>query len=391
MKNFLANIKRSSLIAGVLFISKAAGLLYAQLVLSGNENKIDLTSGAPRVVPNAEPDSISILDFSTFPPTVQHIANVPNTVIGPPSNIAITPDRSLALIANSLTLDPNNATNWLPASEIHLLDLQSKPPRIVGHVKAGKQPSGLSISRDGKFALVANRAEGTVTLLRIHEKRVRAVETVKVCTPEENLSDVAINPDGTLALASAQKGGYLALLRIEKGHVEFTGRKISAYGQPYRCVITPDGQLALTAGQGFGNALDRDAITVIDLRANPIQTIQYIAIGAAPESLEISPDGRLLAAVVMNGSNLAPDNPHHSDHGVLEILVRRGNTFEKIDARAVGPIPEGVAFTSDGRYLIVQCHPMRELWVFQVERESVRDTGQRIRVPGMPSSLRAAP
>ena len=37
--------------------------LSAQLVLSGNENKIELTSGAPRVIPGGTgPDSISILD-----------------------------------------------------------------------------------------------------------------------------------------------------------------------------------------------------------------------------------------------------------------------------------------------------------------------------------------
>jgi len=70
-------------------------------------------------------------------------------------------------------------------------------------------------------------------------------------------------------------------------------------------VITPDGELALTAGQGYGNGIDRDAITVIDLKSKPMRTIDYIPIGTVPESIEISPDGKLLAAVVMNGSNLA--------------------------------------------------------------------------------------
>ena len=193
------------------------------------------------------------------------------------------------------------------------------------------------------------------------------------------------------ALASVQKGGYLAVLHINGDQVEFTGRKISAYGQPYRCVITPDGELAVTAGQGFGNGLDHDAITVVDLRAKPVQTIQYIAIGAVPESLEVSPNGQWLAVVVMNGSNLAADNPHHSAHGALEILRRRGKGFEKVTALPVGPIPEGVAFTADGKYLVVQCHPARELWIFQMRGEKARDTGTRIKLPGNPSSLRAGP
>ena len=374
----------------ILLCLTLAGSLRAQLILSGNENKVDLTTGGIRVIPPSGPDSISILNFSSFPPSVQHLQNIPNTVVGPPSNIAITPDGSLALIADSIKIDPSNQTNWLPNSAIHVLDLKATPPRVVAQVQAGKQPSGISITRDGKFALVANRAEGSVSLLRINGREVTSVESVKISLPEEAVSDVAISPDGRLALASVQKGGYLAVLHLENGHLQFTGRKISTYGQPYRCVITPDGDLALTAGQGFGNRMDHDAVTVIDLRANPIQTIQHVTIGAVPESIEISPNGRLLAAVVMNGSNLAATDPNHSGNGALEILVRRGKTFEKKRSLPVGPIPEGVAFTSNGRYLVVQCHPSRELWVFRVSGDSVKDTGLRIKVPGMPSSLRGS-
>ena len=375
--------------AGLLCVAMAAPTR-AQLVLSGNENKIDLISGAIRVIPATAPDSISILDFSTFPPKIQQVDNVPNTVIGPPSNIAISPDGSLALIADSIKIDPAGAAKWVPNSAIRVLDLEAKPPRIIAQVEAGKQPSGMSITHDGKFALVANRAEGTVTLLRIAGKLASPVETVKVCLPEESASDVAISPDDKLALVSAQKGGFLAVLRLEKGHVEATGRKISTYGQPYRCVITPDGDLGLTAGQGFGNGLDQDAITMVDLRAKPVRAIQHITIGAFPESIEISPDGSLLAATVMNGSNLAPTNSSHTTQGAVEILARRGKKFEKIKSIPVGAIPQGVAFTANGRYLVVQCHPARELWIFRIKGEQVTDTGQRIKMPGMPSSLRAS-
>src|SRR5207244_5767629 len=90
----------------------------------------------------------------------------------------------------------------------------------------------------------------------------------------------------------AERGGYRAVVEIERGRVTATGRKLSAYGQPYRVVITPDGELALTAGQGYGNGIDRDAITVIDLKSKPMRAIDFIPIGAAPESIEISPDGR---------------------------------------------------------------------------------------------------
>jgi DNA-binding beta-propeller fold protein YncE len=377
--------------APVTFIFLAlAARAFAQIIISGNENKIDLISGTPKVITPLGPDSISILNFSKFPPSVQHLSDVPNSVIGPPSNIAITPDRRIALISNSLKADPQDATNWVPESFVHVLDLTSNPPKVVGRAKTGRQPSGLSITPNGRLALVANRAEGTVSVLSIHDKEVTATGTVKVCEPLESVSDVAISPDGRLALASAQKGGYLSVLKIDGDTVVFTGRKVSAYGQPYRVVITPDGGLALTAGQGYGNGLDRDAISVIDLTARPMRTLEYIPVGAVPESIETSPDGKLLAAVVMNGSNLGPSDPNRSNHGALVLLARRDKSFRVVEEHAIGRIPEGVAFTADGKYLVVQCHPDRELWIFSINRGRAKDTGQRIRLPGMPSSLRAA-
>jgi DNA-binding beta-propeller fold protein YncE len=312
-------------------------------------------------------------------------------VIGPPSNIAITPDRRIALISNSLKVDPQDATNWVPESFVHVLDLTADPPKVVGQARTGRQPSGLSITPNGRLALVANRADGTISVLSIRDKEVTSTWTVKACEPGESVSDVAISPDGRFALASAQKGGYLSVLKIDGDTVTPTGQKLSAYGQPYRVVITPDGALALTAGQGYGNGIDRDAISVIDLTARPMRTLEYIPVGAVPESIEISPDGKLLAAVVMNGSNLGPSNPNRSTHGALVLLARRDKRFHVVEERPIGRIPEGVAFTSNGKYLVVQCHPDRELWIFSVNRGRLKDTGQRIKVPGMPSSLRAAP
>jgi hypothetical protein len=83
-------------------------------------------------------------------------------------------------------------------------------------------------------------------------------------------------------------------------------------------------------------------------------------------------------------------NPIVRYTGSLALLERKGQTFTLVEKHDIGRIPEGVAFTSDGRHLIVQCHPDRELWIFSVKRGRLKDTGQRIKVPGMPSSLRAA-
>lgn len=370
-------------------IRPAAG----QIVISGNENKIDLTTGAQKVIPNAAPDSLSILDFLQFPPKVTNISGVSNTVVGPPSNIAISPDGKMALVSDSLKLDASAAAGFSPQTIVHILDLSGKEPKLAGTVQTEQQPSGLSFTPNGKFVLVANRASGTVSVLAVDGLNVKQIQTVEMCKPTEMVSDIAISPDGSYALASVQAGGWLAELNIDPaGKVTATGRKFGTYGKPYRVVITPDSQLALTAGSGFGNGLDIDAMTVIDLKApGGARTTDIIPVGNVPESMEISPDGKLAAVVVMEGSNTDASNPIHSNAGAVVILQRKDRTYIKTQRLPIGRIPEGVAFTGDGKYLLVQCHPDRKIWVFSVNSSGVvEDTKLRIDVPGMPSSIRAA-
>lgn len=375
------------IVSSVLVLSSPCS---AQLVISGNENKIDLSGGAQQTVPGAKPDSLTFLDFATFPPKVQHVIGVSNTVIGPPSNIAITPDRRVALVADSLKIDPADPSKTVPANRVHIVDLTVSPPKVVGSCTAGEQPSGMSITSDGKFAIVANRADGTVSVLSINGQNVRQVQQVKVCEKDEQASDVAITPDDRRGLVSINMAGYLRLLEIADGHVTVTERKFATFGKPYRCVVTPDGELAVTAGSGGKEPPDADGLSIIDLKAEPARTSDYIAIGSGPESFEVSPDGKQLAVVLMNGSNLPSGHPLRTEEGQLLLLKREGRTFVATGHLPIGRIPEGVAYTSDGKYLVVQCHAPRELWVFRRDGEKVVDTGHRIPVPGFPSSLRAA-
>lgn len=359
------------------------------LILSGNDNKLDIRSGSPVVVQDPEPDSITLLDFSTFPPKVQHVPGIENSVVGPPSNIVITPDARLALIANSATADPQDSTKWIPASNLHVVNLEADPPAVIQEVRVGRQPSGMSLSPDGRYALVVNRADGTISTLAIDDDKVSVTGTAVIGTPEDQYADVGICPDGKRALAVSRAGGYLLELALDNGKVTPTDRKISVYGKPYHVVISPDGRFALTSGVGTGNALDADAVTVVDLGADPPRTVDYVPVGREPESLDISPDGRLVAAAAMEGSFYPPDHPFRGEQGGVYLLARRGGTFEPVMSLPCGRIPEGVAFTGDGKYLVVQCNGDAELWVYEVSGGRIRDTDLRIKVPGMPASLRA--
>ncbi len=237
----------------------------ADVLLSGNEGKFDLSSGVGTPVENPTADTLTVLDFAVFPPRMRHVQGVPNSVIGPPSTTAITPDEKLALVANSVrryTRDPKKPE---PDDIVEVVDLSLPTPAIVARVRVGKQPSGLSIDRTGRLALVANRGDGTVTALSIDGREVKVARTLVVSAPESEAADVAIAPGGDLALVSIGKEYAVRVLSIEGSRVELMPRKLPVYGHPYHVQITPDGELGLVAGSGAMEGPDVDALSVIDL------------------------------------------------------------------------------------------------------------------------------
>jgi DNA-binding beta-propeller fold protein YncE len=71
----------------------------------------------------------------------------------------------------------------VPDNKIYVIDLTASPPVQIGTVEAGKQPSGMAINRAGTLALVANRADDSVSMLSIEGKSVKLVGTVSVANP----------------------------------------------------------------------------------------------------------------------------------------------------------------------------------------------------------------
>lgn len=317
----------------------------------------------------------------------------PTPCWGPPSNVALTPDGHFALIADSVRLDASSTNGYRPARRIHLLDLSASPPRVVAEGEAGEQPSGVCIAPNGRLILVANRAAGSVSVLKLEGSTLRTVSEMPIALPADEVSDVAISPDGRRAFASVRERSHLREFVIDGETVTATPRKYSTYGRPYRVLVTHDSQLVVTAGEGAGNGGDRDALTVIDLTSGAGRATDFVPLATGPESLDLSPDGKHLIAVLMNGSNLAAGDPWRTEHGQIVLLERSGKTFKRRQTVDVGRIPEGAVFTPDGRHVVVQVHPERKLWILNLTRGGLVDSGLRIDVPGMPSgigSLRSA-
>ncbi len=168
----------------------------AQVIVSGNDEKVLWDdAGQPVFLPPGK-DTISFIDIGDRenPKILTSIA-LENSIFGPPVNLAITPNGELALVANSMT-QTKDGEKWkpVPDNKVYIFDLKANPPKQIGTVEVGKQPSGLDISKKGDLALVTNRADNSISILSISGRDVKVIDTVAM---GDSVAHVAISPDGT--------------------------------------------------------------------------------------------------------------------------------------------------------------------------------------------------
>jgi DNA-binding beta-propeller fold protein YncE len=371
---------------GLLLAANTA--LAAPYMIVGNDEKSNWDpQGKPLVSPTGK-DTVQIVDVAKpEAPKIVATLNLENSIVGPPTNLAIAPDNSIALVADSMTtLDENGKQKLVPTNKLWVIDLKANPPKLVQTVTLGKQPSGLSFSPKGDIALVCNRGDGTISVLKIDGTQVTQTGTIQIGA---GVSTVEFTPDGKHALAVKSPENAVAILDVDGDKVTYNKLDLPTYQFPYNVVVTPDSKLAITADNGFGGSADgnMDAVSVVDLQFPHPHVIAHVTVQDAPEGLAMSPEGTIAAVANVNGSNNPPAWFHHKN-GTVTILRIQGQTVTPIKTIDVGAVPEAVAFTPDGRYIYVGNYSDQDFSILKVTGTTVEDTGKRFKVGGHPASAR---
>jgi len=361
-----------------------------EYMLVGIDNKV--TWGEDGKVQNLAPgkDVVTIVDIGTDPANPKIVASLPlmNSIFGPPTNLAITPNGQLALVANPMDWAADGP-GWkaAPDNKLYVIDLTANPPARIDTVAVGKQPSGMAINRAGNLALIANRADNSISVLSIQGKQVKLIDTVTI---GEQVAHVAFTPDGKRALAAKFPGHKVALLEVDGQKVTYTKRDLAVGLWPYNLDITPDGKLALTADNGNAGGSDGnvDTVSVIDLETNPPRVIDKVVVGDAPEGIAISPTGRLAAAVLLRGSNNAKTDWFYNRNGSVAVLRIDGKKVTKVGEVEVRGLPEGAVFSQDGNWLYIGNFMDSDISVLRVHGDTVTNTGALLKLPGKPASMR---
>lgn len=388
---------RSLLAAGValaalLGLARAAGA--ADFALSANDNHTTIIDGKPLGIRNALPDTLSLIDLQSSPPRLVSSIDVPFSDIGPPMALAIAADASFALVTSSTRAEAKSADGTAPDDRLSVVDLTVSPPRVAQSLHAGLGASAVRISPDGKIALVANRFEGTISIFRVTGHHLDPVGKFSLDNAKSQPVGIVFSHDGSFILVSRLADHMVSLFHRRGETLTPDPRPLTTGVAPDTMDINPAGTLVAVSNVGRGDG-DVDTVSLIDLTASPPRTIDTIAVPSAPEMVKFSPDGRYLAVNCINGSVKAQSSPFYHAYGLLSLYAvgspahgeaKPGAMLHKIAEARDGGWTQGVAFSRDGRLLLVQNMREHEVVVFRFQNNRLVP-GVHIAVPGGPAAI----
>ena len=356
-------------------------------MLIGIDSKVAFgADGQVNVAPAT--DAVLVVDISD-PAKPRIRANLPltNSLLGPPTNLQITPDGKLALVANSVTnVQDGSAWKSVPDNKLYVIDLTAEPPKLIDTVTVGRQPSGLSISRKGDLALIANRDGKSVSVVSIQGSTVKAIAEVPV---EQQAAAVAIAPDGKRAFVCLNLVNKIGVLSIDGDKVTYDkSLDIPSAVNPYNIDVTPDGKYAIASNTGAGKN-NVDAEVIIEATGPHPHVVDVMSPGVGPEGFAIAPDGKTAAAPLLLGTSAKDSDWFKTKTGELALMsIGEGGKLTVISRAPLGGLPEGVVYSPNSDYLYVGNYIDQDLQVFSLAGGKLTEVGPKLKLPGQPASMR---
>ena len=242
--------------------------------------------------------------------------------------------------------------------------------RVLATLQTGEGPHEVTISHDGRWALVSNygvreRPGSSLTVIDVlHATAVRTINLGAWKRPH----GMAFFPGDTLVAVTSETGQVVLLVDFRDGHVAGT---LATKGRAtHMLAMAARGDRLFTANIADG--------TITQLEVPPRQDGKVIPVGRQPEGIATSPDGN----TVWVGSN--------RDSIVVIVDARRGVVTDTL--RGFG-MPYRMAVSADARLAVItdpvrasvrvfETANLRERFVIAIPRDSLVATAE---VTGSPS------
>lgn len=245
-----------------------------------------------------------------------------------------------------------------------LLALDPATMKPVGTVPVGRGPHEVAVAADGRTAYVANYGD------QVPNNSISVVDLATLKETRRVALGALARPHG-LAIA----GGKLYFTSEASRTVARydpaadTVDWIAGTGQSatHMLALTPDGKKLFTTN------IASDSVTAIVIGPPAANAIAQVAVGKAPEAIDVSPDGR----EVWVG--------HNGDGGVSVLDAATHAVKERFQA---GQLPIRLKFTPDGRRVLVSDPKANAVIVIDA---ATRKEVKRIAIDGVPLGIQMAP
>ena len=187
---------------------------------------------------------------------------------------------------------------------------------VIQTISTGKGPHGFRISSDSSKAYIANMGEDTVSVVNLEtmkeEKKIKVGQT-PVTT--------AISSDGKTLIVTLNSENALAIVNLENDQVD----KVSVGNGPAQVYLDGNDQYAYVANQGTAEN-PSNTVTVVDVQSK--KATASIEVGKGAHGVVSSPDHQRVYVTNM------------FDHTVSVIDTEQNKVIETIE---VGHTPNGIS------------------------------------------------
>jgi YVTN family beta-propeller protein len=261
-----------------------------------------------------------------------------------PRGIHATPDghRIFVTLSGSPRMAPGLDENRAPADKRAdaLAVIDPATHRLVDRWHVGSDPEQFAISKDGKFAFIANEDDASASIVDLDSGQPRG--KIKVSEEPEG---VGVNPkNGEVYVTCEEKGEVFA---IDPDQQRVTA-KIDTGGRPRSVAFSPDGSRAYAACENGGY------VAVIDAGSHKLLSKIQLPTGSLPMGTAVSHDGKELYVSTGRGNSIAiiDIQKHDAQGSPLLSAQREGEGEESIVAMIpVGNRVWGIALDPSGTKL----------------------------------------
>lgn len=382
-------MRRRWLVAGLLCTPLSA---HAQLVGVGLDADARMVDG--EVVPPPAPpsDRVVFLEFRDGRAVNRRDVEVPISFQGPPTAIAFARDRQTAFVSAATGRTPAQPDKIGPVDLLTVVDLAGAQPRAIETLHLGASPASLALSPDGTMLAVPHADDDSVTILRVAgDGRTSIVERVRFAKGARPLS-AAFLPKGDRVLMTFAGQNVTRLFAVEAGRLNPEPlAELSAGVYPAALAICGNSGLAVVANYGVVSG-DADTVSLIDLAGDRPRVIDTATVGPAPEGIACSSDGRQVAAATQNMSTVAAADPRYAPASKVILLSIENRRLIRRAEAAIGAWSQGVAFVEGGTTLVAESIVDKSLHVFRIVDDRLEAAGPPMRFEsGGPASLGVSP